>query len=304
MPSRLRAATLPWRSKEMLERLTVRTRNMPVSCVGRNPLGIDVQADRGGREHRRKRQASQRRSQRPIQACGVPGDALGSMRALAETAARRRSDSQRDRALSSNARTSSASASAIPCAEATMAATRVNPNSRNRRPTMSGMNSTGISAAISATVIEMTVNPICRVPLKRGIDRLFACLDQPRDVLDDDHGIVDDEADRDRHAINEILSRLKPRKYITTNVRASDTGMVTLGMTVAQNRRKNSSDDQDDQDDGDRHGELDVGDRRADQQRAVVDHVHLDRRRYPAFELRQRFENFVDGLDDVGVWLS
>ena len=76
--------------------------------------------------------------------------------------------------------------------------------------------------------------------------------------------------------------------------------MVTVGMTVVQNRRKNKH-DQHDQQDGDRHGELDVGDRRADQQGAVVEHVNVDPRRDPAFELRQHLERVVDGLHDVGV---
>ena len=40
-------------------------------------------------------------------------------------------------------------------------------------------------------------------------------------------------------AIKEMLSRLKFRKYIATSVEAIATGMVTLGMSVVQNRRKN-----------------------------------------------------------------
>ena len=40
-------------------------------------------------------------------------------------------------------------------------------------------------------------------------------------------------------AIKEILSRLKLRKYIATSVEAIATGMVTLGMRVVQNRRRN-----------------------------------------------------------------
>ena len=102
-------------------------------------------------------------------------------------------------------------------------------------------------------------------------------------------------------AISEILSRLKPRKYIATSVAAIDTGMVMLGMKVVQNRRRNSASTMHDKHDGDRHRELDIGDRGADQQRAVIDHVDIDRRRYPALELRQRLEDFVDGLDDIGV---
>ena len=42
-------------------------------------------------------------------------------------------------------------------------------------------------------------------------------------------------------AINEILSRLKPRKYVATRVAAIAPGMVMLGMRVVQNRRRNSA---------------------------------------------------------------
>ncbi len=38
-------------------------------------------------------------------------------------------------------------------------------NSRNRRPTTSPMNSSGINTAISENVSEMIVNAICCVPL-------------------------------------------------------------------------------------------------------------------------------------------
>ncbi len=38
-------------------------------------------------------------------------------------------------------------------------------NSRNRRPTTSAMNNSGISTAISDTVSEMIVKPICSEPL-------------------------------------------------------------------------------------------------------------------------------------------
>ena len=45
-----------------------------------------------------------------------------------------------------------------------MANARVTENSRNRRPTMPPMNRSGMKAAISDTLIEITVKPICRAP--------------------------------------------------------------------------------------------------------------------------------------------
>jgi hypothetical protein len=49
-------------------------------------------------------------------------------------------------------------------AEITIVTASVMANSWNRRPTTSPMNSSGISAAISDTVSEMIVKPICLEP--------------------------------------------------------------------------------------------------------------------------------------------
>ncbi len=49
-------------------------------------------------------------------------------------------------------------------AETMMVTLRVMANSRNRRPTMSPMNSSGISTAISETVSDIMVKPICSEP--------------------------------------------------------------------------------------------------------------------------------------------
>ena len=49
-------------------------------------------------------------------------------------------------------------------AETRIVTLRVIANSRNRRPTMSPMNSNGINTAISETVSDTIVNPICSAP--------------------------------------------------------------------------------------------------------------------------------------------
>ena len=49
-------------------------------------------------------------------------------------------------------------------AEITIVTARVIANSENSRPTTSPMNSSGISTAISDTVSEMMVKPICPAP--------------------------------------------------------------------------------------------------------------------------------------------
>ncbi len=49
-------------------------------------------------------------------------------------------------------------------ADMATAMARVAENSRNIRPMMPPMNSSGMNTAISETVIETTVKPICRAP--------------------------------------------------------------------------------------------------------------------------------------------
>jgi hypothetical protein len=49
-------------------------------------------------------------------------------------------------------------------ADRMMVTARVTANSRKRRPTTSPMKSSGISTAISETVREMMVKPICSAP--------------------------------------------------------------------------------------------------------------------------------------------
>ena len=48
--------------------------------------------------------------------------------------------------------------------EIAIANASVTENSRNNRPTMPPMNSSGMNAAISEMLIETTVKPICRAP--------------------------------------------------------------------------------------------------------------------------------------------
>ena len=74
-------------------------------------------------------------------------------------------------------------------------------NSRNSRPTTSPMKSSGISTAISDTVSEMMVKPICGEPFSAACSGGIALLDVARDVLDHDDGVVDHEAggDGQRH---------------------------------------------------------------------------------------------------------
>ena len=82
-----------------------------------------------------------------------------------------------------------------------MVTASVTANSRNSRPTMSPMNSSGISTAISETVSETIVKPICPAPFKRGVQRRISCFQIAIDVFDHDDGIIHHEAggDGQRH---------------------------------------------------------------------------------------------------------
>ena len=71
------------------------------------------------------------------------------------------------------------------------------PNSENRLPTMPGMNEIGTNTAASVAVVASTANTISRVPMHGGGARPGAHGAVARDVLDDDDGVVDDEAGRD-----------------------------------------------------------------------------------------------------------
>src|SRR6202034_1586398 len=60
-------------------------------------------------------------------------------------------------------------------AESTMVTASVTANSRNRRPTTSPMNNSGISTAIRAMVSDMMVKPICSAPLSAASSGLSTC---------------------------------------------------------------------------------------------------------------------------------
>ncbi len=70
----------------------------------------------------------------------------------------------------------------------------VTANSRNSRPMIPPMNSTGMKTAASDSVIETIVKPISREPVERRLQRLLAHLHVADDVLEHDDGVVHDEA--------------------------------------------------------------------------------------------------------------
>ena len=92
----------------------------------------------------------------------------------------------------------------------------VTANSRNTRPTMPPINSTGMKTAISEKVIEMMVKPISRAPLSAASIGPHAVLDVADDVLQHDDGVIDHEADRQgqrqqRHVVDREVERVHRR---------------------------------------------------------------------------------------------
>ena len=120
-----------------------------------------------------------------------------------------------------------------------MARLTVTANSWNSRPIRPPMNSNGMNTATSDALMEITVKPICRAPLKA------ACIgESPRSMKRWMFSITTIASSTTNPtqmvtAIRERLSILKWHKYINANVPDSASGTVTLAMNVGQNRRRN-----------------------------------------------------------------
>jgi len=124
-------------------------------------------------------------------------------------------------------------------AEIRMATARVMANSRNSRPTTSLMKISGISTAISDTVREMIVKPICLAPLSAassGVSpsstwRLMFSIITMASSTTKPVAMV--------RAIRVRLLMLKPAACITAKVPISDRGTATAGIRVAVKLRRN-----------------------------------------------------------------
>ena len=81
--------------------------------------------------------------------------------------------------------------------ETAIATESVTANSRNRRPTMPPIISSGMNTATSETLMLITVKPISRAPRSAACERPHALLQIARDVFDHHDRVVDHEAGRD-----------------------------------------------------------------------------------------------------------
>jgi len=125
-------------------------------------------------------------------------------------------------------------------AEMMMVMDTVMANSRNSRPTIPPIKSSGMKTAMSEKLIDTIVKPISPAPFSaasRGFmpssiwRKMFSSMTMASSTTKPT-AIVNPISDR--------LSRLKPQAYIAPRVATRATGMVTLGMMVAQTLRRNT----------------------------------------------------------------
>ncbi len=111
-------------------------------------------------------------------------------------------------------------------------------NSRKSRPTMPVMKRSGMKTAMSETLSEMTVKPICRAPLSAA-----SIGASPISMKRTMFSIITIASSTTKpvamvNAMSERLSRVKPTSSITPKVPMIASGSETLGMIVAQNLRR------------------------------------------------------------------
>ncbi len=123
-------------------------------------------------------------------------------------------------------------------AEVMTAIVSVSANSRNMRPTMPVMNSSGMNTATSDTVSEITVKPISLAPSKAASNG-----DSPSSMWRTMFSIMTMASSITKpvpivSAISDRLSREKPQNHITAKVAMSDSGSATPAMIVARTERR------------------------------------------------------------------
>ena len=125
--------------------------------------------------------------------------------------------------------------------ETRIANASVTENSRNARPTIPPMNSSGMNAATSEMLIEITVKPIWRAPSM--VARSGEC---PFSMLRNTFSIITIASSTTKptetaSAISERLSIEKPTHHISAQVPASESGTVMPAAIVGVARRRNTN---------------------------------------------------------------
>jgi len=112
-------------------------------------------------------------------------------------------------------------------------------NSRNTRPTMPPISSTGMNTAISEKVIDTMVKPISREPFSAASNgrippsiwrTIFSSMTMASSTTNPTDSVS---------ASSVMLLMEKPNAYIAAQVPISDTGTAKAGMMVAETLRRN-----------------------------------------------------------------
>ena len=112
-------------------------------------------------------------------------------------------------------------------------------NSRNTRPTMPPISSTGMNTAISEKVIDTMVKPISREPFSAASNgrmppsiwrTMFSSMTMASSTTKPTDSVS---------ASSVMLLMEKPKTYIAAQVPTSDTGTASAGMIVAETFRRN-----------------------------------------------------------------
>ena len=184
--------------------------------------------------------------------------------------------------------------------ETTMANTSVIENSRSRRPTTPSMNSSGMKAATSDTLIEMTVKPICLAPSSA------ACMGRmPASRLRNMFSIMTmaSSTTKPTETASAIEREVVDGEAGKPHARAGAGQRQRHRHAGGDGRRRPTQEDVDDEhDEHDRQPERDlhVEHAGADGAGAVGEHGDVDARGDPALDLRDQLADAVDRLDDVG----
>ena len=120
-----------------------------------------------------------------------------------------------------------------------MATAIVTANSRNTRPTMPPISSTGMNTAISEKVIEMMVKPISRAPFSAASNgrmppsmwrTMFSSMTMASSTTKPTDSVS---------ASSVMLLIEKSNAYIAAQVPISEIGTASAGMMVAETERRN-----------------------------------------------------------------
>ena len=122
----------------------------------------------------------------------------------------------------------------------TMIATAiVTANSRNTRPTMPPISSTGMNTAISEKVIEMMVKPTSRAPFRAASNGRMPCS-MWRTMFSSMTMASSTTKPTDRVSASSVmLLTEKSSTYMTAKVPQSEIGTASAGMKVADAERRN-----------------------------------------------------------------